>query len=1220
MNQQYHYILGLDMGVGSVGWACMLTDEQNEPERILDLGSRIFDPQGASMEDRRIARGTRRVLRRRKARVTRTKNLFKKYKMLSEEQIQAVYQTKGKVLPNPYLLKLKGKKEGLTSEELLITLVHYAKGRGFKSNRKVIEDEESKKGQAASANEEQKLLFAKQHTEAKLKEKQLQDPEYTITNLLLEEVGQSKSVKLRNTSGEYTHGITRKMIEDEVTKILDCQIQCGVISEDFKHDFLNILLHQRLFIDGPDFGPYHKPFEKMIGRCGFTGEPRAPKSSLTYELFTLVQKLCDLRYRKEGSREEYRLSVTQIEHLVDKARNSKSITYKLVREEIGEPVKFKGLELNRTDYYKLVDELKAHPELDLREEVEKAKEKVEIFKLKNYAKLKNELSKRLGKGITLEDQQYDLIADCLTRNKSDEEIRKYLNGERETLKNVTLPPEVQDVVVQLSDQGFSEFGKVSLSFLYQILPLMIHEGKDYYEATKQCGYGHTQKHINEVEMDCIPIINEILETLDKTVTNRGVVRTLVETRKVVNAIIRKYGKPSQIHVEMARELTKSDDEKNKLMQEQQANQILNSSLRYQIFSQHPDKFRSIESIKSEDLLQYRLYLEQRGICPYTLAVTGDEQLAKIHERDLFTQEVEIDHIIPYTLCYDDRMENKTLVKKQRNQEKGNRVPMLYLKGLPGEAKYRTWIKQNTAISMNKKERYLAEKVDERFLNDYRARTINDTRYATKAFKEILQYSFPSVKVKSYTGQITAKLRGVWGLNGLTHSWASPNYKMKKSSNEDINALYIKLNDLILNNVSKRSAEYRKVQQEIVKLMRNDEIKNRDNHLHHAVDAVIIACATDKIRRRVEMHEVAKAQSKSEIIQFQIPVWDPETGEVLRMATFEMSQEDYRASNKEWDIFEKHRFPLPYYDFRKEVIIRAYERDVNVLRNELSAMPRYTDVDLQSIYPITVSHHYSSKLSGRLHKATYYGAKETENGKILTNRMAINTESFQASHLAKLYDKDGTQSYIYSAVRDWLDGYKNGLEAYKGHQNKLPLNKNGNPIKKVKLNVGAVKEEFSLHPDVAQYVEKENVVQVHIYRRENDDKLYFVGMDRFRLLNADHRDDLPLLLWWGRDAMHMSIQKKDLASNGFIKKPQVLLKGQTVKVEKRDGAQGICKIVGFASGNLEITSILGDGIDLVKTGLFANAQERYRITISTIKSIKPISIDILGEIHGNLYDL
>ena len=78
-------------------------------------------------------------------------------------------------------------------------------------------------------------------------------------------------------------------------------------------------------------------------------------------------------------------------------------------------------------------------------------------------------------------------------------------------------------------------------------------------------------------------------------------------------------------------------------------------------------------------------------------------------------------------------------------------------------------------------------------------------------------------------------------------------------------------------------------------------------MHHAVDAVIIACATDKIRRRVEMHEVAKAQSKSEIIQFQIPVWDPETGEVLRMATFEMSQEDYRASNKEWDIFEKHRF-------------------------------------------------------------------------------------------------------------------------------------------------------------------------------------------------------------------------------------------------------------------------------------------------------------------------
>ena len=114
MEEKPNYILGLDLGVGSVGWACMLVDEQGEPWRILDLGSRIFDPEGASMEDRRIARGTRRVLRRRKARVTRTKNLFKRYGYLTQMQIDHIYQSSGKPALDPYKIRIKGKTEALS--------------------------------------------------------------------------------------------------------------------------------------------------------------------------------------------------------------------------------------------------------------------------------------------------------------------------------------------------------------------------------------------------------------------------------------------------------------------------------------------------------------------------------------------------------------------------------------------------------------------------------------------------------------------------------------------------------------------------------------------------------------------------------------------------------------------------------------------------------------------------------------------------------------------------------------------------------------------------------------------------------------------------------------------------------------------------------------------------------------------------------------------------
>ena len=77
------YILGLDLGTGSVGWSCVAVDDNNQPKRIINLNSRIFEPAPSSMEDRRIARGMRRVLRRRRARGNNTKQLFINYRYLS---------------------------------------------------------------------------------------------------------------------------------------------------------------------------------------------------------------------------------------------------------------------------------------------------------------------------------------------------------------------------------------------------------------------------------------------------------------------------------------------------------------------------------------------------------------------------------------------------------------------------------------------------------------------------------------------------------------------------------------------------------------------------------------------------------------------------------------------------------------------------------------------------------------------------------------------------------------------------------------------------------------------------------------------------------------------------------------------------------------------------------------------------------------------------------
>ena len=75
-----NYVLGLDVGIASVGWAVLELDEKDEPIRIIDLSSRIFDKAevprtGASLaQARRIARGVRRRLRRRRFRLHRVRS------------------------------------------------------------------------------------------------------------------------------------------------------------------------------------------------------------------------------------------------------------------------------------------------------------------------------------------------------------------------------------------------------------------------------------------------------------------------------------------------------------------------------------------------------------------------------------------------------------------------------------------------------------------------------------------------------------------------------------------------------------------------------------------------------------------------------------------------------------------------------------------------------------------------------------------------------------------------------------------------------------------------------------------------------------------------------------------------------------------------------------------------------------------------------------------
>lgn len=130
------YVLGLDIGIASIGWGILNLDK----ERIERLGVRTFikaeNPKdGSSLAlPRRIARSERRRIRRRSHRMERLRSLFVNDGVLTKHKMETLYLEQ--FAENPYILRSKGLDQCLDPEEWVRALLHIAKRRGFKSNRK----------------------------------------------------------------------------------------------------------------------------------------------------------------------------------------------------------------------------------------------------------------------------------------------------------------------------------------------------------------------------------------------------------------------------------------------------------------------------------------------------------------------------------------------------------------------------------------------------------------------------------------------------------------------------------------------------------------------------------------------------------------------------------------------------------------------------------------------------------------------------------------------------------------------------------------------------------------------------------------------------------------------------------------------------------------------------------------------------------------------------
>lgn len=351
------------------------------------------------------------------------------------------------------------------------------------------------------------------------------------------------------------------------------------------------------------------------------------------------------------------------------------------------------------------------------------------------------------------DEQ-DEIAYILTLNTEKEGIMEAFNTAK-----INLLPEQKELLVQFRKKRgsfYSKWQSFSLKIMKEIIPDMYITGKNQMQILTDMGVFKTSKE-KFVNTNKIPA-----DTLLENIYNPVVCRSIRITVNVLNALIKKYGYPDQIVVEMPRDKN-SDEEKARIKDMQKKNEKELAGIIKKIRAEHGITIKDEDFHHHKNLaLKLKLWNEQKGKCIYSGRPIEIEQLLK--DQWAF----EIDHIIPKSISFDDSRMNKVLVYEGENRDKGNKTPFMYLSKLKREWDFEMF--KNFVCSMEipsgKKQKllFMQDITKVEVLQGFIARNINDTRYASRVVLNALQDYFmakeTNTKVRVIRGSFTSQLRKV----------------------------------------------------------------------------------------------------------------------------------------------------------------------------------------------------------------------------------------------------------------------------------------------------------------------------------------------------------------------------------------------------------------------------------------------------------------------------
>lgn len=788
------YRLALDMGANSLGWCVYRLGPDDEPDKIVRMGSRIFfdgrDPKtlASRAADRRVARQARR----RRDRVLKRRH--KLMQALVQHGLMPTDEASRKQLQggDPYELRARGLDSPLGLHELGRALYHLARKRGFRSSRKDARDDES----AKEAGKVKQAIAA-------LRERVQAAGCRTVGEYLARQHAERVPVRARRSSdGGYVLYLQRVMVEDEFKALWQAQQvhHSEVLTDALRDRLLDILLFQRRL----------RPVE--AGRCPFEpGEYRSRLCAPLQQRFRMLQELNHLRVR-DG-----------IDERVLTLAERNAMLAELEGDAGPKPVSFtrlaKAAGLRKADFNLARDEKRQ----GLKGDAVGARFASAAALGDTWRQLAADQQYALAVLVAQADQVATLEAALLALPADGHACEDILKGIFAVEERAAVAAALHSLPVRLTPAqartlvGFNlpdDYGNLSLKALSRIVPELEREVVTYDEAVRRAGYlSHSDFHTGEIFMR-LPYYGEVLrgytspmptahnedERRYGRIANPTVHIGLNQLRQLVNALAKRYGQPYQIVVELTREFGASGEKRREIIAKQKESQERNArydarleQLGVRVNRENRQKLQLWEELGKNDAMDRH--------CVYSGQHLG--------EKLLFSDEVEIDHILPFSRSLHDGIGNKILCMRRSNRDKGNRTPFEAW----GHTKHWDEIAARAERLPEHKRKLFREGALEAFLGegDFLARHLTDTAYLGRAARQYLTYVCHRDNVWVSSGKLTGMIRGKFGLS---------------------------------------------------RLLSDDGIKNRSDHRHHALDAAVIGlCSRSLIQRMATA--AAKAEERGE---------------------------------------------------------------------------------------------------------------------------------------------------------------------------------------------------------------------------------------------------------------------------------------------------------------------------------------------------------------------